>query len=126
MDTKVKKVTKQLVKLDDEQLKEVLAFLQEEEEEVETKKEVETTTDKKEEIVETAKEEPKYVTEETLKAILGEVLGGVVTKEELASTKKELDVKKTPFGAETKKPKVNEKQETNINDLLEKINSQFA
>ncbi len=94
----VKKLKKELVKLGEEELKEVLEFLTEEEElEQEEKGEV------AEEVVTKEKEEPKFATLDDINQLLEQFKQNFVPKEEVEKLKEDLDknVKKAkPFGVE--------------------------
>lgn len=131
----VKKLQKELVKLDEEQLKEVLGFLTEDEQEevkvAEVKKEEEKVVEKVE-----VKEEPKKevstqnitLSKEDLQSLLDGILGKYVTKEEIkeVETKVEKATKKAqPFGVEQKNEKIEVTEKVDLNTYLEKLNSQY-
>lgn len=134
MDRKVKKLTKELVKLDDAQVKEILEFLQEEadEEEVEeTEQKEETKQEKVQEKVQEEKQEETKVTlgKSELEELLQQFASNFVTKEEYEKVKGEVQKaqkKAQPFGEKQKTSKVDKVEQPKLDDLLAKVNSQFV
>ena len=118
---KVTKASKLWTTMSDEEKQEFLEFATPEVDEEEVEEEV--VKEEKQETVEETK--PQFITEDKLKAILSEVLGTVVTKEEFVETTEKLENKAKPIGATPKKPKVNEKKDVDINSLLAKVNGGF-
>jgi len=119
----IKKLQKSLVKLNEEELKEVLEFLTDEDEvvEEETKVEVKKETEEKEK--EAEKTEPQFATIDDIKGLLEQFKDQFVVKEELEEVKK---TKKTAFGADTSKEKPNDdsKSGKTAQDYLAKIKMQ--
>jgi hypothetical protein len=123
----LKRLKKELVKLKDEELKDVLSFMTDEEEVVE---EVVEVVEEKEEV----KEEPKVEKKEEVqsqnitlsKDELAELIDGVLqkyaTKEEVEQVKK----KAKPFGEKQKVEKVETKESPTAQDLLSRLNSKFT
>ncbi len=121
----VNKLKKSLVKLNDEELKDVLAFLADEDEEEEVEEEV--VEEVKEEKVEPEKSEPKFLTEEDLQKKLEEILSNYVPKEkfeEIKQEKEKIESKSTSFGATAKASKTpaGTKEEKTAQDYLNIIN----
>ena len=112
----IKELKKELVKLDEEKLKEVLNFVlsdeEETEEEIEVTKEV-VQEEPKKEVVEEEKEEPTYVTLQDLEAF----------KETFLQQVQGEQVKAKPFGVDTSKgkPKAKDKSKT-TQDYLNMVN----
>lgn len=120
----IKKLQKSLVKLNEEELKEVLEFLTDEDEEVveeETKVEVKEETKKTEEKVEEPK--PQFATIDDIKGLLEQFKDQFVVKEELEEVKK---TKKSAFGVDTSKEKPNDDSQSGktAQDYLAKIKAQ--
>ena len=125
----LKKVKKDLVKLNEEELKEVLEFLIDDDEtKVEEEVAEEEKPEEKQEVkVEVKKEEPKKeetlgLTKKDLEELLSKFSENFVKKEELEEVKK----KAKPFGADKKVEKVEVKEEIRLEDYLSKVNSQFV
>lgn len=123
----LKKVKKDLVKLNEEELKEVLEFLIDDDE-TKVEEVVEEKLEEKQEVkVEVKKEEPKKeetlgLTKKDLEELLSKFSENFVKKEELEEVKK----KAKPFGADKKVEKVEVKEEIRLEDYLSKVNSQFV
>lgn len=124
-----KKITKQLLKLDENELKEVLEFLMDDEdkeeepqEQVEEKVETQVVEEQQEE---EQKDEVK-LTLDKVQEMINNALGGVVTKDIFEKTISEVSKKATPFGVKQSVPPKKEQTNTkSANDYLEKINQQF-
>lgn len=125
MDRKVKKLSKEFLKLDDEQKKEMLSFLTEDQEESEVEEEVdevEEVEDDEEEEQEGKQTEVLGISKEDLETILSQFADKFVTKDDFDKASK----KAKPFGKKTKPPKVDKQDEIKLDDLLAKVNSQFV
>jgi len=127
----LKRLKKDLLKLKDEEMKEVLDFLIDDEDKEEAKEVVET---KKEVKVQTkeVKEQPEKtigLTEEKLTEILKQFSVNFVTKDEIKEVKEKVEKvsnKAKPFGVEKKAEKTEAKEEIKLEDYLAKVNSQFV
>lgn len=130
----LKKLKRDLAKLNEDELKDVISFMIDDEEETK----VEETKEEKVEVKEEPKKEVKEEVKETktitlnssdLEALLKEITSNFVTKEEVKEVKEEVNKvskKAKPFGVETKVEKTETKEEVNIMDYLNKVNSQFV
>jgi len=124
----IKKLQKELIKLNDEDLKKVLGFLTDEEEET---KEVDVVETKEEVVVEETVKEvktetPQYATLEDIAGLLKQFETQFVPKEELAKVQEQVDKankKAKPFGvvasADTPNEDINKKT---TQDYLREIN----
>jgi phage I-like protein len=129
----LKKIKKTLVGLEEQELKEVLDFLTEDEEETveETEEEI-VEEEVKEEPKKEVKEDPQskfiQMSKEDLENLISGIVSNFVTKEEVDEVKSEVNKvskKAKPFGADKKKPKVEVKEEPKVEDYLAKLNSKF-
>lgn len=118
----LKQIKKQLVKLQEDELKDVLEFLTDDEEEQEVQEE--TKEEVKEEVAEepkkeVEKEQPKYATLEDIQGLLEQFKEQFVPKEKL----EEIEKKAKPFGVEqsTSKPTSENKSKT-VQDYLAMVN----
>ena len=130
----LKKLKRDLAKLNEDELKDVISFMIDDEEETK----VEETKEEKVEVKEEPKKEVKEEVKETktitlnssdLEALLKEITSNFVTNEEVKEEKEEVNKfskKAKPFGVETKVEKTETKEEVNIMDYLNKVNSQFV
>ena len=123
-----KKLQKELIKLNDEDLKKVLGFLTDEEEET---KEVDVVETKEEVVVEETVKEvktetPQYATLEDIVGLLKQFENPFVPKEELAKVQEQVDKankKAKPFGVEKSVDTPNEtKSAKTTQDYLREIN----
>jgi len=121
----LKKLKKEMVKLSEEELKDVLSFMSEDEEdEVEEKEEVVEEKEVKKEEPEKKEVQSQNITlsKDELSELINGVLEKYATKEEVAEVKK----KAKPFGAKQKVEKVETKEQPTAQDLLAKLNSKFV
>lgn len=122
----LKRLKKDLVKLSEEELKDVLSFMTDEEEVeedkkeevVEEEKEVKEEPDKKEEV----QSQTVTLSKTELAELLDGVLGKFATKEEVENLSKKNKV----FGAKQKTEKVETKEQPTTADLIAKLNSKFV
>lgn len=133
---KVKKLQKELVKLDEEQLKEVLGFLTDEDEEEEPQGEPDVKETKEEnqeeKQVASKKEEdandaPVALTKKDLEELLGKFAENFVQKKELEEVKEESKKQsKQAFGVDTKTPPPKDNDQTfDVQSLLAQVNERF-
>ena len=112
----IKKIKKQLVTLSEEDLKDVLEFLTDEEdvEDEDTKEEVVET---KEEDKEEVKEEPKFATLEEIEGLLEKFKEQFASKEEVSKATKKafgLDTSKKPTKSTTENKKTSQDYLNNL------------
>lgn len=128
----LKRIKRELAKLQDDDLKEVLEFLTDDEE---VEEDVDVIEEEQKEQKEETKQEPVVdnqviqLSKTDLEELLKSVTSGLVSKKELEEVKQTVDktVKKAkPFGEQQKNPKEDKKEELNISDYLAKVNSQFV
>jgi len=131
MEKNIKKAVKTLAKFTPEELKEVLEFLSEDEEqetvEPEVKEEVKEET--KPEVKEESKEKVVTLTEKGLEELLAKFASNFVTKDEVKDIKEKVDtdVKKAqPFGVDTKTPPVKTTSTVKTaQDLVNELNQKY-
>jgi|LGOV01.1.fsa_nt_gb hypothetical protein len=127
----LKKLKRELAKLDEKDFKEVLDLFVDEEikkEEVKVEVKEEIKEDIQETKKEVTKEEPKDekevlgITKEDLESILSKFTEKFVQKDEFEKSQK----KAKAFGADKKQEKSEQTEEIKIEDYLSKVNSQFV
>ena len=122
----LKQIKKELVKLQEDELKDVLEFLTDDEEEEQQEEVQEETKEEevKEEVAETPKkevekEQPKYATLEDIQGLLEQFKEQFVPKEKL----EEIEIKAKPFGVEQSKSKpTSENKSKTVQDYLAMVN----
>lgn len=125
----LKRIKKTLVGLSEEELKDVLEFLtDDDEEETEVEEIEEVEEEKKPQKVEPQQSETVTLKKSDLEELLKEYAVNFATKSEIDKVKETVEKaqkKAKPFGKEQKVPKEDKSEEPPIEDYLAKLNSQF-